>query len=451
MDASERPLTNLIGNLRSWIPRRSEPANVSRDFWMPDQSCRVCYECDTQFTLFNRRHHCRLCGRVFCAKCTHNWIPTRPSTQNIIREESEKIRACNYCFKQWQQGGLAGSVDHGIQDSSLDLSTSPSAVSLISTKSSGTVESSSIAFTSVPQSVCSYNHYSTGVTSHQSVIMESNLDEQNELAARSNELFLDAGTRSPSGDDFDEEFAYQLATSGGHVLQMDNGYYDELQMDDMDNDYESHKVNPDAEPHDVTSVSSCSLQTAFDHTVSEAVQLEKKEDTHTHTHTRNVSDDCEASSSSLYVAQDVPEPVDFENNGVLWLPPEPEDEEDERESLLFDDDDDDDGDATAGEWGSSSNLGSGECRNREKSNEEHKKAMKNVVDGHFRALVSQLLQVENLLAREEDEKDSWLEIITSLSWEAASLLKPDTSKGGGMDPGGYVKIKCLASGRRTDR
>ncbi|KAL7607031.1 hypothetical protein Lser_V15G17235 [Lactuca serriola] len=449
MDASERSLTNLIGNLRSWIPRRSEPANVSRDFWMPDQSCRVCYECDTQFTLFNRRHHCRLCGRVFCAKCTHNWIPTRPSTQNIIREESEKIRACNYCFKQWQQGGLAGSVDHGIQDSSLDLSTSPSAVSLISTKSSGTVESSSIDFTSVPQSVCSYNHYSTGVTSHQSVIMESNLDEQNELAARSNELFLDAGTRSPSGDDFDEEFAYQLATSGGHVLQMDNGYYDELQMDDMDNDYESHKVNPDAEPHDVTSVSSCSLQTAFDHTVSEAVQLEKKEDTHTHTHTRNVSGDCEASSSSLYVAQDVPEPVDFENNGVLWLPPEPEDEEDERESLLFDDDDDD-GDATAGEWGSSSNLGSGECRNREKSNEEHKKAMKNVVDGHFRALVSQLLQVENLLAREEDEKDSWLEIITSLSWEAASLLKPDTSKGGGMDPGGYVKIKCLASGRRTD-
>ncbi|PWA53420.1 Chaperonin Cpn60/TCP-1 [Artemisia annua] len=56
--------------------------------------------------------------------------------------------------------------------------------------------------------------------------------------------------------------------------------------------------------------------------------------------------------------------------------------------------------------------------------------MKTVVDGHFRALVSQLLQVENL-----DDTDNWLEIITSLSWEAASLLKPDTSKGGGMDPG----------------
>ncbi|KAI3524910.1 hypothetical protein L1887_03579 [Cichorium endivia] len=461
MDASERPLTNLIGNLRSWIPRRSEPANVSRDFWMPDQSCRVCYECDSQFTLFNRRHHCRLCGRVFCAKCTQNWIPARPSTQNLIREESEKIRACNYCYKQWQQGGLAGSVDHGIQDSSLDLSTSPSAASLISTKSSGTVDSSSIAFTSVPHSVCSYHHshYSTGLTPRQSVIMESNLDEQNELATGNNELLLEVGTQSPSeysccinrGDDFDEEFAYQLATSGGHVLQIDNGYYDELHMDDMDTDYESHKEHHDEEPPDATrTASSCSLQTAFDPTVSEPVQLEKKEDTltPTHAHTPDVSDECEASSSSLYAAQDVPEPVDFENNGVLWLPPEPEDEEDEREALIFDDDDDD-GDA-AGEWGNSSNLGSGECRNREKSNEEHKKAMKNVVDGHFRALVSQLLQVENLFASEEDENNSWLEIITSLSWEAASLLKPDTSKGGGMDPGGYVKIKCLASGRRTD-
>ncbi|WP_458439374.1 FYVE zinc finger domain-containing protein, partial [Klebsiella pneumoniae] len=35
---------------------------------MPDQSCRVCYECDSQFTLFNRKHHCRLCGRIFCNK-----------------------------------------------------------------------------------------------------------------------------------------------------------------------------------------------------------------------------------------------------------------------------------------------------------------------------------------------------------------------------------------------
>jgi 1-phosphatidylinositol-3-phosphate 5-kinase len=52
---------------------------------------------------------------------------------------------------------------------------------------------------------------------------------------------------------------------------------------------------------------------------------------------------------------------------------------------------------------------------------------------------------------DENDKESWLEIITSLSWEAATLLKPDMSKGGGMDPGGYVKVKCIASGRCCER
>lgn len=166
----------------------------------------------------------------------------------------------------------------------------------------------------------------------------------------------------------------------------------------------------------------------------------------------DVGDECEA-SSTLYPVDDVDaEPVDFENNGLLWLPPEPEDEDDEREAMLFDDDDDDEN--VTGEWGylrTSSSFRSGEFRNRDRSSEEHKIAMKNVVDGHFRALVAQLLQVENLPVSKEDDKESWLEIITSLSWEAATLLKPDMSKGGGMDPGGYVKVKCIASGRRCER
>lgn len=168
-------------------------------------------------------------------------------------------------------------------------------------------------------------------------------------------------------------------------------------------------------------------------------------------------DNCDECETSPYDLQSTnAEPVDFENNGLLWLPPEPEDEEDEREAVLFDEDDDDGGGVGggAGEWGylrSSNSFGSGECRTREKSIEEHRNAMKNVVEGHFRALVAQLLQVENLPLGDEDNKESWLDIITSLSWEAATLLKPDTSKGGGMDPGGYVKVKCIACGRRNER
>lgn len=204
----------------------------------------------------------------------------------------------------------------------------------------------------------------------------------------------------------------------------------------MTNGNGSQKVHSDGKNVDEKSLSTSSLHQNF----------ENREDEN------DVGDECEA-SSTLYPVDDVDaEPVDFENNGLLWLPPEPEDEEDEREAMLFDDDDDDEN--VTGEWGylrTSSSFGSGEYRNRDRSSEEHKKAMKNVVDGHFRALVAQLLHVENLPVGAEDDKESWLEIITSLSWEAATLLKPDMSKGGGMDPGGYVKVKCIASGRRCER
>lgn len=36
---------------------------------MPDSSGRECYECQERFTAFRRRHHCRLCGQIFCSKC----------------------------------------------------------------------------------------------------------------------------------------------------------------------------------------------------------------------------------------------------------------------------------------------------------------------------------------------------------------------------------------------
>ncbi|KAL3825062.1 hypothetical protein ACJIZ3_021091 [Penstemon smallii] len=442
MDDSNRTFSDLIGLLKSWIPWRSEPAQVSRDFWMPDQSCRVCYECDSQFTLFNRRHHCRLCGRIFCNKCTSNWIPTPSSEPKTPLEEWDKIRVCNYCFKQWEQGLLAP-LDNGVQVANLDLcSTSPSDTSFISTKSSGTCDSSNITFVSLPRS--------TGLSPYQSPKMDTTLERQSVAATTSHDNVVDIREQNrpqkqygsfPDRSDDDEEFgASQSGSKTSHFSPV-NSYYGHLPFDDIVNDYKSRKVHPDGDSVDLKSASSSSLHNSLDSQASEEVQQIVSNGVE-----HDIADECEA-------PEDVDaEPVDFENNGVLWLPPDPEDEEDEREALLFEDDDDDDGDA-AGEWGylrSSSSFGSGEYRNRDKSNEEHKKAMKNVVDGHFRALVAQLLQVENLSAGEESDKESWLEIITALSWEAATLLKPDMSKGGQMDPGGYVKVKCLATGCRSE-
>lgn len=47
-----------------------------RQFWMPDQLCKICYACETPFTVFRRRHHCRLCGQVFCNTCSAFFLPS---------------------------------------------------------------------------------------------------------------------------------------------------------------------------------------------------------------------------------------------------------------------------------------------------------------------------------------------------------------------------------------
>ncbi|CAK9181424.1 unnamed protein product [Ilex paraguariensis] len=202
MEVPDQPFSDLIGILKSWVPWQSEPANVSRDFWMPDQSCRVCYECDSQFTLLNRRHHCRLCGRVFCAKCTSHWVPAPSGEPRTPREEGDKIRVCNYCFKQWKQG-LAATVDNGIHVASMDLSTSPSATSFISTKSdSGTADSSCITLSSMP--------LSSGL-SPKSVVMETNADRQGIVASEKSNHHA-----AHMGDQSSKEYGFDNRELGSH-------------------------------------------------------------------------------------------------------------------------------------------------------------------------------------------------------------------------------------------
>lgn len=45
-----------------------------RRYWMPDSTGKECYECYEKFNAFRRRHHCRLCGQIFCGKCSNRQI-----------------------------------------------------------------------------------------------------------------------------------------------------------------------------------------------------------------------------------------------------------------------------------------------------------------------------------------------------------------------------------------
>uniref|UniRef100_A0A0R0F852 1-phosphatidylinositol-3-phosphate 5-kinase n=1 Tax=Glycine max TaxID=3847 RepID=A0A0R0F852_SOYBN len=452
MGTPDKKVSDFVDVVRSWIPRRAEPPNVSRDFWMPDQSCRVCYECDSQFTIFNRRHHCRICGRVFCAKCTANSVPVPSDEPNTGREDLERIRVCNYCFKQWEQ--VATVDNNGSADLSATpcLSPSPSTTSLVSTKSSCTCHSSSSTAGSVPYTTGPYQR--VPYSPHQSSQMNQITDEQENLnsgrSANPSESVGNVTSNqfgycfSRSDDEDDDYGAYHSDTESRHYSHA-HDYDDPVNIHGVDHVYGPHQMHPDEDNIQEKSSSCLTQSQNLDLEGVAGIQAPGKEDDEP-----DHADGCE--TSPYHEESNYAEPVDFENNGQLWIPPEPEDEEDDREAVLFDDDEDE-GTTGGGEWGylrSSTSFGSGECRSRDKTTEDHRKAMKTVVEGHFRALVAQLLQVENLTTCDEDGKETWLDIITALSWEAATLLKPDTSRGGGMDPGGYVKVKCIACGHRNE-
>lgn len=74
---------------------RQLKAFVSNPFkhnWQPDHEATVCPQCLMQFSLFKRRHHCRICGFVRCAACcpqkaTHPLFPWKGA-----------VMCCDDCF-----------------------------------------------------------------------------------------------------------------------------------------------------------------------------------------------------------------------------------------------------------------------------------------------------------------------------------------------------------------
>ncbi|XP_033101064.1 rabankyrin-5-like isoform X2 [Anneissia japonica] len=61
----------------------------------------VCQECQAKFGIKTRKHHCRHCGRVLCAKCSSKMVP-------IVKYELTKpVRVCDVCFDVISLGGVS--------------------------------------------------------------------------------------------------------------------------------------------------------------------------------------------------------------------------------------------------------------------------------------------------------------------------------------------------------
>ncbi|GAA5799820.1 hypothetical protein HPULCUR_005239 [Helicostylum pulchrum] len=81
--------TNSLSRILNRL--RGESIDSNKDFWMPDEQCRECFDCNAPFNIFRRKHHCRTCGKIFCSKCLGNSIRT-----------SHSLRVCNNCYTKFE-------------------------------------------------------------------------------------------------------------------------------------------------------------------------------------------------------------------------------------------------------------------------------------------------------------------------------------------------------------
>ncbi|XP_038644616.1 1-phosphatidylinositol 3-phosphate 5-kinase isoform X8 [Scyliorhinus canicula] len=87
-----RSLTTVLKRLKEIMEGKSQDTDL-KQYWMPDSQCKECYDCNEKFTTFRRRHHCRLCGQIFCSRCCNQEIPGK------FMGYAGDLRACTYCRK----------------------------------------------------------------------------------------------------------------------------------------------------------------------------------------------------------------------------------------------------------------------------------------------------------------------------------------------------------------
>ena len=94
-DISEEPVAEQPTGEIQGLPTRTH--------WKPDADAIVCDApiCQKTFNLFERRHHCRHCGHLFCNTHSHYTIPLDQDAE--FHPNGTESRACKHCWEQYRR------------------------------------------------------------------------------------------------------------------------------------------------------------------------------------------------------------------------------------------------------------------------------------------------------------------------------------------------------------
>ncbi|EDV99889.1 GH12561 [Drosophila grimshawi] len=76
----------------SYATSSIQEKKASSVLWVPDYAVSRCSNCQIEFWLGRRKHHCRSCGEIFCADCSEFWAPLP------FEKLFNPVRLCGSCY-----------------------------------------------------------------------------------------------------------------------------------------------------------------------------------------------------------------------------------------------------------------------------------------------------------------------------------------------------------------
>ncbi|KAG6599898.1 putative 1-phosphatidylinositol-3-phosphate 5-kinase FAB1C, partial [Cucurbita argyrosperma subsp. sororia] len=441
MGIPDSSLSDLIEKVRSWISWGPDSSVcLSEEFVAPNKSYKMCCECDTSFSKTSLVYLCQSCSQSSCRKCIRGYesYVVQSDVMKVGNEAVKTTKSCKFCSD--------GNLRHeggGRQSEKVYSSVSPRYSPEAPSPSYHGTYKSPMKTESIPDDRlcrylesqdCGYSPYaaSNGLLSlfndHPSPISvhhSPNWSDEDDGEDSGRHFF------SPSSDYFRDSSDIE-SSSISTRNEFFSSHFEESSpsASPSRSDYTSNKAD-----HVVQSVDPGQRLNLLPQE-AEAILNRSDDNKHPFSSVLPSTQNLDENAGTL---------LDFENNGRIWFPPPPDDESDELENNFFAYDDEDDDIGDSGAMFSASRSLSSMFPAKQNLHEENKEPLRAMVQGHFRALVAQLLQGEDIKSGGDSVED-WVDVITTIAWQAANFVRPDTSRGGSMDPGDYIKVKCVASG-----
>lgn len=68
--------------------------------WVPDSRSTKCYDCKAVFGMLTRKHHCRICGRIFCYQCSSF---TTTAVSYLDKWCKQTVKMCKSCYESQEE------------------------------------------------------------------------------------------------------------------------------------------------------------------------------------------------------------------------------------------------------------------------------------------------------------------------------------------------------------